>query len=246
MYETLHGMKKGLKDIVAPQGMFEDLGLKYLGPVDGHDERAVEVALRRARLRRPGAGARHHAEGPWLRPRQNHEADQFHAVGVINPGSLPLEISGRSWTDEFSDEMVAIGAEREDVVGITAAMLIRWGSATSRRPTPTGSSTSASPSSTTTMAAGMAFGGLHPSSPSMRPSSTGLRPAADGLRAAPGRCDLRARPLRASPAPTARPPRDVGHDPHRHGPGLHLAAPRDGEQVRPRCARPSTSRTRPA
>ena len=49
MYETLHGMKKGLKDIVAPQGMFEDLGLKYLGPVDGHDEHAVEVALRRAR-----------------------------------------------------------------------------------------------------------------------------------------------------------------------------------------------------
>ena len=48
MYETLHGMKKGIKDIVAPQGMFEDLGLKYLGPVDGHDEHAVEVALRRA------------------------------------------------------------------------------------------------------------------------------------------------------------------------------------------------------
>ena len=43
-------MKKGIKDIVAPQGMFEDLGLKYLGPVDGHDEQAVEAALRRAKV----------------------------------------------------------------------------------------------------------------------------------------------------------------------------------------------------
>ena len=68
MYGTLHGMKKGLKDIVAPQGMFEDLGLKYLGPVDGHDEQAVESALSRARayggpVHRP----RPHAEGPRLR-----------------------------------------------------------------------------------------------------------------------------------------------------------------------------------
>ena len=59
MYDALHGVKKGLKDIVAPQGMFEDLGLKYIGPVDGHDIEAVEHALRRARaLRRPGPGAR--------------------------------------------------------------------------------------------------------------------------------------------------------------------------------------------
>ena len=49
LYEALHGVKKGLKDIVAPQGMFEDLGLKYVGPVDGHDVGAVEGALRRAR-----------------------------------------------------------------------------------------------------------------------------------------------------------------------------------------------------
>ena len=49
IYETLHGMKKGLKDIVAPQGMFEDLGLKYIGPIDGHDIDAVESALRRAK-----------------------------------------------------------------------------------------------------------------------------------------------------------------------------------------------------
>ena len=50
IYETLHGIKKGIKDVLQPQVLFEDLGLKYLGPVDGHDEQAVEHALRRARL----------------------------------------------------------------------------------------------------------------------------------------------------------------------------------------------------
>ena len=59
--------KKGLKDFVAPQGMFEDLGLKYVGPIDGHDIEALESALRRAkRLRRSGHRPLHHREGPRL------------------------------------------------------------------------------------------------------------------------------------------------------------------------------------
>lgn len=49
LYETLHGAKKGLKDFIAPQGMFEDLGLKYVGPIDGHDIEALESALVRAK-----------------------------------------------------------------------------------------------------------------------------------------------------------------------------------------------------
>jgi 1-deoxy-D-xylulose-5-phosphate synthase len=49
LFDTLHGIKKGLKDVLQPQVLFEDLGLKYFGPVDGHDEQAVEHALRRAR-----------------------------------------------------------------------------------------------------------------------------------------------------------------------------------------------------
>ena len=112
MYETLHGVKKGIKDIVAPQGLFEDLGLKYLGPVDGHDEQAIETALRKARAF--GGPVLVHVltqKGRGYDPAITDEADQFHAVGVINPETgLPLEIAGRSWTDEFSDEMVRIGA----------------------------------------------------------------------------------------------------------------------------------------
>jgi 1-deoxy-D-xylulose-5-phosphate synthase len=111
MYETLHGMKKGIKDIVAPQGLFEDLGLKYVGPVDGHDEQALEAALRKAKAF--GGPVLVHVitqKGRGYDPAITDEADQFHAVGVINPETgLPLEIAGRSWTDEFSDEMVASG-----------------------------------------------------------------------------------------------------------------------------------------
>ncbi len=129
IYETLHGMKKGLKDIVAPQGMFEDLGLKYIGPVDGHDIDAVERALRQAK--NYGGPVLVHAltrKGSGYAPAESDVADQFHAVGVIDVETgQPLAASGRSWTSVFADEMVAIGEERADVVGITAAMLIPVG-----------------------------------------------------------------------------------------------------------------------
>ena len=69
-YDALHGVKKGLKDVVAPQGMFEDLGIKYIGPVDGHDLAAIEQRpAQRQGVRRPGHRARHHREGPRLRAR---------------------------------------------------------------------------------------------------------------------------------------------------------------------------------
>ncbi|GAA4883826.1 1-deoxy-D-xylulose-5-phosphate synthase [Serinicoccus chungangensis] len=129
VYDTLHGMKKGLKDIVSPQGMFEDLGLKYLGPVDGHDVEAMETALRRAHDF--GGVVLVHVlteKGHGYDPATADEADRFHAVGKINPETgLPLEVSGRSWTDEFSDELVRLGRERDDIVALTAAMLIPVG-----------------------------------------------------------------------------------------------------------------------
>jgi 1-deoxy-D-xylulose-5-phosphate synthase len=236
MYETLHGMKKGIKDIVAPQGMFEDLGLKYLGPVDGHDEPAVEAALRKARsyggpvlvhvITQKGRGYDH---------ARNHEGDQFHAVGVINPETgLPLEISGRSWTDEFSDEMVAIGAEREDVVGITAAMLIPVGLSDFAQAYPERIfDVGIAEQHATTMAAGLAFGGLHPV---VAVYATFLNRAFDQLLMD---CALhKAGVTFVLDRSGITGPDGASH----HGmwdmtltgmvPGLHLAAPRDGEQVR--------------
>ncbi|WP_371499772.1 1-deoxy-D-xylulose-5-phosphate synthase [Kitasatospora sp. NBC_00374] len=125
LFETLHGAKKGLKDFIAPQGMFEDLGLKYIGPIDGHDLTALESALTKARgfggpvivhcLTEKGRG--YHAA-------ENNDEDRFHAVGVIHPETgLPIKSAGKDWTSVFGEEMVALGRERKDIVAITAAML---------------------------------------------------------------------------------------------------------------------------
>jgi 1-deoxy-D-xylulose-5-phosphate synthase len=165
IYETLHGMKKGIKDIVAPQGMFEDLGLKYLGPIDGHDIAAMERALHQAK--EYGAPILVHAiteKGKGHKPAVADEAEKFHAVGVIDPESgEPLAKSGTSWTKVFAQELVEIGKTRKDIVAITAAML---------GPTGLDQFQAAYPERTidvgiaeqhaVTSAAGLAFTGLHP------------------------------------------------------------------------------------
>ncbi|MEI2825437.1 MAG: 1-deoxy-D-xylulose-5-phosphate synthase [Dermatophilaceae bacterium] len=165
VYGAVHGLKKGLKDMVAPQGLFEDLGLKYVGPVDGHDVEALESALRKARsfggpvlvhvITHKGKGY-HHARA--------HEADRFHAVDKINPETgLPLQVKGRIWTDEFSDAIVDIGAEREDVVAITAAMLIPVGlQAFAARFPDRVFDVGIAEQHALTMSAGLAYAGLHP------------------------------------------------------------------------------------
>jgi 1-deoxy-D-xylulose-5-phosphate synthase len=165
-YETLHGVKKGIKDIVAPQGLFEDLGLKYVGPVDGHDLEAVEHALTRAKAF--GGPVIVHVitqKGRGHAPAENDEADRFHAVGVSDPVTgLPVKRNGaRSWTSVFADEMVAVAADRPDVVGVTAAMLIpvglhKFAERYPERVFDVGIAEQHAVAS----AAGMARGGLHP------------------------------------------------------------------------------------
>ncbi|EKX63722.1 1-deoxy-D-xylulose-5-phosphate synthase [Streptomyces ipomoeae] len=125
LFDTLHGAKKGLKDFIAPQGMFEDLGLKYVGPIDGHDIEALESALSRAK--RFGGPVIVHClteKGRGYQPALQDEADRFHGIGPIHPDTgLPIKASGADWTSVFGDEMVKLGKERQDIVAITAAML---------------------------------------------------------------------------------------------------------------------------
>ncbi|MDF9816592.1 1-deoxy-D-xylulose-5-phosphate synthase [Streptomyces sp. SPB162] len=126
LYESLHGAKKGFKDAFAPQGMFEDLGLKYVGPIDGHDIAAVESALRRAaRFHGPVLVHCLTQKGRGYPAAERDEADRFHTVGAMDPLTCePLAPSnGPSWTSVFGAEMLRIGAERPGVVAITAAML---------------------------------------------------------------------------------------------------------------------------
>ena len=125
IYGTLHGMKKGIKDMVAPQGMFEDLGFKYLGPIDGHDILAMEKTLQMAK--EFGSPVIVHAiteKGRGYTPAIEDIAEKFHAVGIVDPlTGKPLKASATSWTNVFSEEITQIGRENSKVVAITAAML---------------------------------------------------------------------------------------------------------------------------
>ncbi|MCT9090228.1 1-deoxy-D-xylulose-5-phosphate synthase [Streptomyces sp. ASQP_92] len=126
LYGSLHGAKKGFKDAVAPQGMFEDLGLKYVGPIDGHDTEAVESALARAkRFHGPVLVHCLTEKGRGYQAALDDEADRFHTVGAMNPLTCePLvPANGPSWTAVFGDELAQLGAERPDIVALTAAML---------------------------------------------------------------------------------------------------------------------------
>jgi 1-deoxy-D-xylulose-5-phosphate synthase len=162
LYGTLHGIKKGLKDVLQPQVLFEDLGLKYLGPVDGHDEQAVEQALRKARDF--GGPVLVHVittKGFGYPLAEQNDEDCLHQVSP--PASASAAPKPQPWTKVFGRELTAIGAERPDVVAITAAML---------HPTGLNAFAAAYPDRVydvgiaeqhaVTSAAGLAMGGLHP------------------------------------------------------------------------------------
>jgi 1-deoxy-D-xylulose-5-phosphate synthase len=235
-YDTLHGVKKGLKDIVAPQGMFEDLGLKYIGPVDGHDVEAVEHALSRAKAF--GGPVIVHVitcKGQGFTAAEADDADRFHAVGVIDPETgQPLAQAGSSWTSVFADEMVQVARRRSDVVGLTAAMLIpvglhRFAAEYPERVFDVG----IAEQHAVTSAAGMAFAGLHPV---VAVYATFLNRAFDQLL-----MDVALH--RAGVTFVLDRAGVTGDDgPSHHGiwdmallqvvPGLRLAAPRDGARLR--------------
>ncbi|MCQ4043938.1 1-deoxy-D-xylulose-5-phosphate synthase [Streptantibioticus rubrisoli] len=166
LYESLHGAKKGFKDAVAPQGMFEDLGLKYVGPIDGHDIAAVEAALRRAkRFRGPVLIHCLTQKGRGYAAAEQDEADRFHSVAAMDPLTCaPLAPSaGRSWTSVFGEAMVELGRERQDVVAVTAAMLQPVGLAKFAERFPDRVyDVGIAEQHAATSAAGLATGGLHP------------------------------------------------------------------------------------
>ncbi len=164
-YQCMHSVKAGIKDALSPQVMFTDLGLKYVGPIDGHDEHAVESALRHARaFNAPVVVHVVTRKGMGYAPAENDEDDQMHACGVIDPETgLATTIPGPGWTSAFSDTLISLAGKRRDVVAITAAM-----------PGPTGLSAfrqrypdrffdvGIAEQHAITSAAGLAMGGMHP------------------------------------------------------------------------------------
>jgi len=164
-YRFMHSVKAGIKDSLSPQLLFTDLGLKYVGPVDGHDERAVEAALSHARgFGRPVIVHVVTRKGMGYPPAEADEAEQMHQCGVIDPATgSATTVAAPSWTAALSDALIEYGAARRDIVAITAAM-----------PGPTGLTpfgqrfpdrlfdVGIAEQHAVTSAAGLAMGGLHP------------------------------------------------------------------------------------
>ena len=198
-YDALHAVKKGMKDALAPQGLFEDLGLKYVGPVDGHDREAMEQALSHAK--RFGGPVIVHAitrKGQGYDPAMRHEADQFHAPGPFDVQTGAEKPKGKIWTDHFSEAIVDLGQPAygprgdhggDDAPGrarrlrsdLPRAHLRRRHRRAARRHVRRGPRD------------GRAAPGLRGLRHVPQPR---LRPGVDGRRAAQVRGDLRARPLR--------------------------------------------------
>ena len=123
-FEALHAFKEGVKSSVIPTEMFPELGMKYVGPVNGHDQKAVDNALAYA----------HDYEGPIIvhvvtekgrgyAPAERDLDELMHATGVMDPRTgIPVSVSKPGWTSVFSDELVKLAAQRDDIVAITAAM----------------------------------------------------------------------------------------------------------------------------
>ena len=236
LYDALHAIKKGLKDVLAPQGMFEDLGMKYVGPVDGHDIAVMESALRRARDF--GGPVIVHAvttKGFGYPPAETDTIDAWHSTGVFEPDSgLSSAAAGPEWTDVFADELVRIGTERSDVVAITAAMLHPTGLAPFAERFPERTfDVGIAEQHALTSAAGLAMAGLHPV---VAVYSTFLNRAFDQL--------LMDVALHRQPVTVVLDRSGVtGSDGASHNgmwdmsicsvvPGLHLAAPRDETTLR--------------
>lgn len=164
-YQCMHSVKAGIKDALSPQVMFTDLGLKYVGPIDGHDEHAVEAALRSARgYNAPVIVHVVTRKGMGYGPAENDDEEQMHSTGVIDPHTgLSTSVAAPGWTSVFSDELIKRATKRRDIVAITAAM-----------PGPTGLSAfrdrfpdrffdvGIAEQHAMTSAAGLAMGGMHP------------------------------------------------------------------------------------
>ncbi|WP_181697008.1 1-deoxy-D-xylulose-5-phosphate synthase [Nocardia sp. GTS18] len=165
-YSMVHALKAGIKDAVSPQELFGDLGMKYVGPVDGHDLVALEAAMRRAKdfggpvvvhaVTRKGNGYEH---------AENHVADQMHACDPIDPltGRPLAGKKAKGWTAVFSEELIEHAARRDDIVAITAAMpgptgLAAFGERFPERMFDVG----IAEQHAMTSAAGLALGGMHP------------------------------------------------------------------------------------
>ncbi|WP_336115395.1 1-deoxy-D-xylulose-5-phosphate synthase [Streptomyces sp. PTD9-10] len=161
--EHLAARRAGDRDPGLP-GLFENLGLAQLGPVDGHDVEALEEALRRAvALGRPVVVHCVTQKGRGHAPAEQNEADRCHVVRA-RPAAGAARVAPRpSWTSVFEAELADLGERRSDLVALTAAMLEPAGLTTFARRFPERTfDVGIAEQHAVTAAAGLALGGVHP------------------------------------------------------------------------------------
>jgi 1-deoxy-D-xylulose-5-phosphate synthase len=166
LFKAAHAAGQSIVTANAPSGIFPNLDIKYIGPIDGHNLVALEEALIQAKnFKAPVIVHTITQKGKGYDPATSDEADQFHAVGQINPESgLPIKSSsGTSWTGVFADEITQLAEENSKLVGITGAMLIPVGlhKFAARFPDRV-FDVGIAEQHAVASAAGMAYGGLHP------------------------------------------------------------------------------------
>ena len=164
MVDALHKTKSSIKQLVIPGMLFENMGLTYLGPVDGHDMRQLGKVLQEAK-RKQGPVLIHvlTEKGRGYEPAMRHPA-RFHGAAPyeIETG-LPKSNGNPSYTDIFSTVMRKFGDREPDVVAVSAAMvpgtgLKRFGNMFPERLFDVG----IAEEHAVTFAAGLALGGLRP------------------------------------------------------------------------------------
>lgn len=123
-FDALHAFKEGVKSSVLPTEMFPELGMKYIGPINGHDLEALNHAFRYARdFEGPIIVHVVTEKGHGFAPAVNEPKDQMHSTGAIDPVTgVPKGKSQPGWTAAFSEELIKAAERRDDIVAITAAM----------------------------------------------------------------------------------------------------------------------------
>lgn len=166
LFSVLHAAETALEEFLSPRPLFADLGIKYLGPVDGHDTAALEAAFRMARdFAGPVVVHAVTVKGMGYPPAETDPVDRMHACGPIDvrTGNSITAVACPQWTDVFAEELVRWGERRDDLVAITAAMagptgLAKFAAKFPRRMFDVG----IAEQHAVTSAAGLALGGMHP------------------------------------------------------------------------------------
>jgi 1-deoxy-D-xylulose-5-phosphate synthase len=164
-HEVARRLKSGMKQLVSPHIFFEDLGIKYSGPIDGHDQRSIEGALALAN-RLPGPVVVHVVtdKGHGFYPAEADEVDKFHGPPPFDISTgKPTGASRVSYTDVFEEVLLELAENDPKLVAITAAMasstgLLQFASRFPDRFYDVG----IAEQHAVTFAAGLAMGGLHP------------------------------------------------------------------------------------